>query len=67
MITYNYVWPVDSIDGMNKQRGVESVTEVAERILKLVSHLEEQYSGKKIVFSSHADTLQIAQVSRTTQ
>jgi broad specificity phosphatase PhoE len=67
LVTYNYVWPVDWIDSRNKRRGVESVSEVVDRILSLVIELERKYSKKKIVLSSHADTLQIAQVNLSSE
>ena len=62
LLFYNRVWPIDSEDGNNERDGVESVRAVCERIAGLVKQLEAQHSSKHIVFTSHADTLQITQM-----
>mmetsp|Transcript_18409 Transcript_18409/g.17718 ORF Transcript_18409/g.17718 Transcript_18409/m.17718 type:complete len:343 (-) Transcript_18409:98-1126(-) len=61
LIYYNKVWPVDAVDGANSRSGVESINDVIVRISTLINELEEQYEGKYIVLTSHADTLQIMQ------
>ncbi|CAN0292613.1 unnamed protein product [Ascophyllum nodosum] len=61
LVNYNKVWPEDVKDGKQTGYGVESVCEVAARIGGLVRSLEKEYEDACIVFSSHADTLQIAQ------
>jgi broad specificity phosphatase PhoE len=61
LIFYNKVWPVDLVDSENTRYGVESVAQVCERVLRVISKLEERYENKVCVLTSHADTLQIAQ------
>ncbi|CAM9243483.1 unnamed protein product [Laminaria digitata] len=61
LINYNKVWPEDLKDGKQDGYGVESVCDVAARVGRLVRSLEEEFEDASIVFSSHADTLQIAQ------
>lgn len=61
LLFYNRVWPIDSIDATNKRNGVESVAEVVSRISSLITSLENTFSGKTLILTSHADTLQIAQ------
>ena len=58
---YNYVWPLDLYDSHHTAFGVESVNSVVERVRDLITDLEARYSGKNIVLTSHADTLQIMQ------
>lgn len=62
LIFYNRVWPIDQIDAFNNRHGVESVQEVCARCASLVESLENEFQDKIIVFSSHADTLQIFQL-----
>lgn len=62
LIFYNKVWPVDQKDAFNNRLGVESVQDVCTRCQRLLQSLESEYSDKVIVFSSHADTLQIMQM-----
>eukprot|EP00752_Nemacystus_decipiens_P006707 g6030.t1 len=61
LVNYNKVWPEDLKDGSQEGYGVESVCDVAKRVGRLVRSLEKEYEDAEIVFSSHADTLQIAQ------
>lgn len=61
LVNYNKVWPEDLKDGRQGGYGVESVCDVAARIGDLVRSLEREYQDVSIVFSSHADTLQICQ------
>lgn len=58
---YQRVWDDDSNDHCHKNKGVESVAEVVERLLSLVGLVEKKYSGRNILFVSHGDTLQILQ------
>lgn len=62
LIFYNKVWPFDQLDAANTRSGVESVQMVCERCASLLAELEEEFDGKIIIFSSHADTLQIFQL-----
>ena len=62
LIWYNRVWPYDQVDALNKRHCVESVDEVCRRCASLIQELEQQYQDKVVVFSSHADTLQIFQL-----
>ena len=59
LIYYNKVWPVDQRDAENSRYGVESVADVCRRVLTVVDDLENRFSSKFIVLTSHADTLQI--------
>ena len=61
LIFYNKVWPIDQVDALNDRFGVESVQDVCSRCTQLVESLESEFENKTIVFSSHADTLQIFQ------
>jgi len=58
---YNKIWPRDLVSARHSHCDVESVEDVAARVRSLVLGLEAEYEGKSIIFSSHADTLQIAQ------
>lgn len=62
LMWYNKVWPVDKVDAQNVRFGVESVQQVCERVSSLVVEMEARHSGKHIVLTSHADTLQIMQM-----
>ena len=59
---YQQVWPRDLVSAVHCHFDVESVASVTLRIRELVMELEERHSGCSIVLTSHADTLQIAQV-----
>eukprot|EP00611_Tribonema_gayanum_P009942 TRINITY_DN19836_c0_g1_i3.p1 TRINITY_DN19836_c0_g1~~TRINITY_DN19836_c0_g1_i3.p1 ORF type:complete len:307 (-),score=52.86 TRINITY_DN19836_c0_g1_i3:162-1082(-) len=61
LLNYNKVWPADLIDSRQAGYGVESVQDVCARMQRLFLSLEEQYAGKCMVLTSHADTLQIMQ------
>jgi broad specificity phosphatase PhoE len=60
--TYSYVWPMDAINVTHTAFGVESVAAVCTRLSNVVEQLECQYEGHHIVWVSHADVLQIAQL-----
>ena len=59
LINYNVVWPIDEVDADNKRFGVESINDVITRVSALIDDMEAKYSGKIIVMTSHADTLQV--------
>lgn len=59
---YQRVWPRDLVSAEHGHCGVESVAAVARRIRRLILEIEAAHSGCAIVLTSHADTLQIAQV-----
>jgi len=60
--TYAYVWPVDKMNTTHTAFDVESVAAVATRLRRIVQDQESKYSNTHIVWTSHADVLQIAQV-----
>mmetsp|Transcript_20776 Transcript_20776/g.38130 ORF Transcript_20776/g.38130 Transcript_20776/m.38130 type:complete len:331 (-) Transcript_20776:78-1070(-) len=62
--TYGYVWPVDMLEPTNTAFDVESVAAVSTRIRSTLLDIDSQHDGggNHIVLTSHADTLQIAQV-----
>jgi len=60
--TYAYVWPLDKFDATHTAFDVESVAAVATRLHDLVEELEAKYDGCHLVWVSHADVLQIAQL-----
>eukprot|EP00536_Pseudo-nitzschia_multiseries_P010668 jgi/Psemu1/203880/e_gw1.334.50.1 len=60
--TYSYVWPMDSINVTHTAFDVESVAAVCTRLLEVVKRCEELYDDMHIVWVSHADVLQIAQL-----
>ena len=60
--TYAYVWPMDAINTTHTAFDVESVAAVCTRLSNVVDKLEAQYEGCHIVWTSHADVLQIAQL-----
>ena len=60
--TYAYVWPLDKFDTTHNAFEVESVAAVATRLKQLVDELEKEYEGCHLVWVSHADVLQIAQL-----
>ena len=61
--TYAYVWPVDRINVTHTAFDVESVAAVATRLRQVVEDQEARFLEKThIVWVSHADVLQIAQV-----
>ena len=60
--TYAYVWPLDGFNVTHTAFDVESVAAVCARLNQLVADLEQQYENHHIVWVSHADVLQIAQL-----
>ena len=60
--TYAYVWPIDRINVTHTAFGVESVAAVATRLRAVVEDVEAAHENKHIVWVSHADVLQIAQL-----
>jgi broad specificity phosphatase PhoE len=60
--TYAYVWPLDSFNVTHTAFGVESVAAVCTRLQQVVQDLEAEYEDSHIVWVSHADVLQIAQL-----
>jgi broad specificity phosphatase PhoE len=62
---YNQVWPRDLVSAAHVHKGAESVDAVTARVRRLVLELEDEFKhlprGCTVIFSSHADTLQIAQ------
>lgn len=58
---YNMVWPADLKDAACTQYEVESVEACCARLRGVILGLEAKHSGKAIVLTSHADTLQILQ------
>jgi len=59
---YQHVWPRDLVSAEHCHFDVESVSAVAQRIRTLILEIEAERTGCSIVLTSHADTLQIAQV-----
>ena len=60
--TYAYVWPLDAFNVTHTAFEVESVAAVCTRIYQVVDRFESQYEGYHIVWTSHADVLQISQL-----
>lgn len=60
--TYAYVWPLDKHNVTHTAFDVESVAAVCARLREVVQELEETYSNCHLVWVSHADVLQIAQL-----
>jgi broad specificity phosphatase PhoE len=60
--TYAYVWPLDGFNVTHTAFDVESVAAVCTRLLEVVERFESEYEGHHIVWTSHADVLQIAQL-----
>jgi len=58
---YDAVWEADLVNPEHKNDDVESVYEVAMRVMELIDELEERHSNENIVLVSHGDTLQILQ------
>ncbi|CAM9180077.1 unnamed protein product [Chrysoparadoxa australica] len=61
LLNYNRVWPLDLKDAASDAYGVESVEQVISRFRSMMLELEQQYSDRCLVLTSHADTLQITQ------
>jgi broad specificity phosphatase PhoE len=60
--TYAYVWPLDKFNVTHTAFDVESVAAVCTRLRQVVQDLETTYTDCHIVWVSHADVLQIAQL-----
>jgi broad specificity phosphatase PhoE len=60
--TYAYVWPLDKFNVTHTAFDVESVAAVCTRLRQVVEDLESTYTDSHIVWVSHADVLQIAQL-----
>jgi broad specificity phosphatase PhoE len=62
--TYAYVWPLDGFDVTHTAFDVESVAAVCTRLSEVVDRFESEYANGNhhIVWVSHADVLQIAQL-----
>lgn len=64
LLTYAYVWPVDTFDPTHTAFDVESVAAVSTRIRSTLLDIDSKHDegGNHIVLTSHADVLQITQV-----
>lgn len=62
LYTYAYVWPLDKFNVTHTAFDVESVAAVCTRLRKVVADLEARYENCHLVWVSHADVLQIAQL-----
>lgn len=64
LLTYAYVWPVDTFDPTHTAFDVESVAAVSTRIRSTLLDIDSKHEegGNHIVLTSHADVLQITQV-----
>lgn len=60
--TYAYVWPLDKFNVTHTAFDVESVAAVCTRLREVVLELEKVYDNCHLVWVSHADVLQIAQM-----
>jgi broad specificity phosphatase PhoE len=60
--TYAYVWPLDQFNVTHVAFDVESVAAVCHRLRRLLLQTDSTYNNCAIVFTSHADVLQIAQL-----
>jgi broad specificity phosphatase PhoE len=60
--TYAYVWPVDQYNVTHTAFDVESVAAVSTRLARVVQDHESTFESAHIVWTSHADVLQIAQL-----
>jgi len=58
---YQKVWDSDKKDPNHKEKNVESTKEVQERVISLITEIDEKYSGKNILLASHGDTIKILQ------
>lgn len=56
---YAEVWERDARNPDHRYMGVESANEVLVRQFPLIGFFEKLFTGRKIVFSGHGDTLQI--------
>lgn len=58
---YDDVWPRDMASPFDGTDGVEPVAQVCQRLATMVDLLEARHSGKHIMLTAHADTIQIFQ------
>lgn len=56
---YAEVWARDSRDSAHRYAGVESVVEVAARMMAVIEELERAHTGETLLLVSHGDPLQI--------
>lgn len=56
---YAEVWARDSRDSAHRYAGVESVVEVAARMMAVIEELERAHAGETLLLVSHGDPLQI--------
>ncbi len=56
---YQKVWDDDKKNPNHRNHGGESVNDVLRRVRVLITKLENNYTGKKILFVTHGDTGQI--------
>lgn len=59
---YQDVWRADT-SGQAYGHGVEPLSQVAARVMRLVQSIEQHYTGKTVLLVSHGDTLQALQVA----
>jgi len=60
---YQAILARDIENNFQKERGVESIMEVQDRVTALVAELEEKYIGQNILLVSHGDPLQVLEAS----
>ncbi|MEQ5801793.1 histidine phosphatase family protein [Halomonas sp. H10-9-1] len=56
---YAEVWARDALDPGHRHAGVESVVEVAARMMAAIEALEREHAGETLLLVSHGDPLQI--------
>lgn len=56
---YHDVWERDAVDATHRYRGVESLCQVAERQLQVISELEKIFARRTIVLVGHADPINV--------
>jgi len=61
VLSYEHAWREDAKNPSHTLEQVESAQSVQDRAVALVTDLEKEYQGKKILLVSHADVLQILQ------
>jgi len=60
---YIRVWGQDISGFAQSNNGVESVSEVLDRVTRLIGEIETRYDGKNILLVSHGDPLHILQAA----
>lgn len=58
---YPRVWALDAANPQHSQGHVESVAEVRDRLLVLITALEDRHTDQQVLLVSHGDPLQILQ------